>query len=96
MATPEGKTADGFEIQFGTNHLGHFLLFQLLKPALLAAATPEFSSRVVSLSSVGRTFGLSPTAAAFSNPQHSSVIEVGFLMSTITTEACYDLISFDH
>ena len=53
MACPEGKTADGFELQFGTNHLGHFLLFQLLRPALLAAATPERPSRVISVSSTG-------------------------------------------
>ncbi|KAF5586652.1 reductase [Fusarium pseudoanthophilum] len=53
MATPEGRTEDGFETQFGTNHLGHFLLFQLLKPALLAASTPSFQSRVISLASKG-------------------------------------------
>lgn len=53
MATPEGKTADGFETQFGTNHLAHFLLFQLLKPTLLKSATPEFGSRVVDVSSTG-------------------------------------------
>lgn len=53
MATPEGKTKDGFETQFGTNHVGHFLLFQLLKPTLLASATSEFPSRVVSVSSIG-------------------------------------------
>jgi NAD(P)-dependent dehydrogenase (short-subunit alcohol dehydrogenase family) len=53
MATPEGKTEDGFETQFGTNHLGHFLLFQLLKPALLAAATPERPARVVAVASTG-------------------------------------------
>ena len=53
MACPEGQTKDGFETQFGTNHLAHFLLFQLLKPALLSATTPEFSSRVVSVSSSG-------------------------------------------
>ncbi|KAK4505839.1 hypothetical protein PRZ48_003804 [Zasmidium cellare] len=51
MACPKGTTVDGCETQFGTNHLGHFLLFQLLKPALLAAATPAFPSRVISLSS---------------------------------------------
>ncbi|CZR57113.1 related to reductases [Phialocephala subalpina] len=48
---PEGRTVDGFEIQFGTNHLGHFLLFQLLKPTLLASSTPEFNSRVVNVTS---------------------------------------------
>ena len=53
MACPEGKTKDGYEVQFGTNHLGHFLLFELLKPALLAAATPERPSRVISVSSTG-------------------------------------------
>ncbi|GGS02032.1 oxidoreductase [Deinococcus sedimenti] len=47
MATPQGQTADGFETQFGTNHLGHFQLTRLLLPALMAAAP----ARVVSLSS---------------------------------------------
>ena len=37
----------------GTNHLAHFLLFQLLKPALLSSATPAFPSRVVSVTSFG-------------------------------------------
>jgi NAD(P)-dependent dehydrogenase (short-subunit alcohol dehydrogenase family) len=53
MATPEGRTKDGWETQFGTNHLGHFLLFQLLKDTLLGSATPGFPSRVVAVSSVG-------------------------------------------
>ena len=52
MATPYGKTADGYETQFGTNHLGHFLLFHLLKDSLLSSATPEYPSRYVSLSSM--------------------------------------------
>lgn len=51
MATPEGRSEDGFETQFATNHLGHLLLLLLLKPTLLASATPEFNSRVVILAS---------------------------------------------
>ncbi|KAI5460551.1 hypothetical protein BGZ63DRAFT_425057 [Mariannaea sp. PMI_226] len=51
MATPEGRTVDGFETQFGTNHLGPFLLIQLLTPALVSASTPEFQSRVVQVAS---------------------------------------------
>lgn len=49
MAVPEGRTADGFELQLGTNHLAHFLLINLLTDALLAAAP----ARVVILSSIG-------------------------------------------
>jgi NAD(P)-dependent dehydrogenase (short-subunit alcohol dehydrogenase family) len=53
MSTPEGRTKDGFETQFGTNHLGHFILFQLLKSVLLSSSTPSFPSRVVAVSSFG-------------------------------------------
>jgi NAD(P)-dependent dehydrogenase (short-subunit alcohol dehydrogenase family) len=38
MATPEGRTANGFVTHFGINQLSHFPLFVLLKPALLAGA----------------------------------------------------------
>ncbi|MFF0089373.1 oxidoreductase [Streptomyces canus] len=47
MALPYGTTADGFETQFGTNHLGHFALTGLLLPTLLE--TP--AARVVTVSS---------------------------------------------
>ena len=51
MVCPFGKTADGIEMQFGTNHIGHFLLTNLLMPAILAGANP----RIVNLSSAGHT-----------------------------------------
>ncbi|KAF2738680.1 NAD(P)-binding protein [Polyplosphaeria fusca] len=57
MAVPFRTTPDGFESQFGTNHLGHFLLFQLVKNTLLSTATPAYPSRVVSVSSTGHRFG---------------------------------------
>jgi len=53
MATPEARTVDGFELQLGTNHLGHFLLTSLLLPAL--AGTP--GSRIVSITSTARHVG---------------------------------------
>ena len=49
MWTPRATTADGFELQFGTNHLGHFALTGLLLDRLL----PVAGSRVVTISSVG-------------------------------------------
>ncbi len=48
MVCPAAKTEDGFELQFGSNHLGHFLLACLLAPALIKAGE---GTRIVSLSS---------------------------------------------
>ncbi|MBL6957147.1 MAG: SDR family NAD(P)-dependent oxidoreductase [Chlorobium phaeobacteroides] len=54
MAPPHGKTADGFELQFGTNHLGHFALTILLLEMLKKVP----GSRVVTVSSGAHAFGM--------------------------------------
>lgn len=54
MACPLDRTHDGFEMQIGTNHFGHFLLGVLLAPALEAGAKQAGKpSRLVALSSIG-------------------------------------------
>jgi NAD(P)-dependent dehydrogenase (short-subunit alcohol dehydrogenase family) len=53
MFTPHGLTKDGFELQLGTNHLGHFALTGLLLPSLLEVP----GSRVVTVSSNGHRVG---------------------------------------
>lgn len=50
MATPFGKTADGFETQFGTNHLGHFVLVNRIASLL------REGGRLINLSSSGHRF----------------------------------------
>jgi NAD(P)-dependent dehydrogenase (short-subunit alcohol dehydrogenase family) len=50
MATPLGKTGDGFETQFGTNHLGHFVLVNRIAPLMGAG------SRLINLASSGHRF----------------------------------------
>lgn len=53
MMTPKATTSDGFELQFGTNHFGHFALTGLLLDRLLESP----GSRVVTVSSIGHRFG---------------------------------------
>jgi NAD(P)-dependent dehydrogenase (short-subunit alcohol dehydrogenase family) len=52
MYTPRQQTADGFEMQFGTNHLGHYAFTGLLIDRMLAVA----GSRIVTVSSLGHRF----------------------------------------
>jgi NAD(P)-dependent dehydrogenase (short-subunit alcohol dehydrogenase family) len=54
MAIAKGRTIDGFDVQFGTNHLGHAALTWLVMPALRA---PKAAARVVTLSSLAATGG---------------------------------------
>jgi NAD(P)-dependent dehydrogenase (short-subunit alcohol dehydrogenase family) len=61
MIPPFSKTKDGFELQFGSNHLGHFALTGLLMPAI--RATPK--ARVVNVSSSGH--GVPPGVLDFEN-----------------------------
>jgi retinol dehydrogenase-12 len=57
MMVPPALTKDGYEIQFGTNHVGHALLTKLLLPTLLKTAEqPGADVRVVAVSSFGHFF----------------------------------------
>lgn len=53
MGIPERKTVDGFEMQFGVDHLGHFALTALLMPALLRAD----ATRIVTVTSTAHHMG---------------------------------------
>jgi len=72
MAPPKPvRTEDGFELQFGTNHLGHYVLTGLLLPSLLAAS----AGRVVTVASVAHFGGteavLEGNTGANYHPQHT-------------------------
>lgn len=67
MSPPKRVTTeDGFELQFGTNHLGHFVLTGLLLPHLLARADP----RVVTVASVAHFGGTAEVLDANSGPNY--------------------------
>jgi NAD(P)-dependent dehydrogenase (short-subunit alcohol dehydrogenase family) len=60
MASPYSTTKEGYEIQFGTNHMGHALLTKLLLPTLLETAKqPGADVRIVNLSSEGHRLAVS-------------------------------------
>ncbi len=67
MAPPKRViTEDGFELQFGTNHLGHFVLTGLLLPALLASNAP----RVVTVASIAHHGGTPEVLDGNSGPDY--------------------------
>ena len=51
MCLPAGLTDDGYEVQFGTNHMGHALLVKLLMPTIVKTAEQEGDARIVWTSS---------------------------------------------
>jgi NAD(P)-dependent dehydrogenase (short-subunit alcohol dehydrogenase family) len=57
MACPLTRSPQGWEAQFATNHLGHFVLTTALLPALIKAADSTGDARVVALSSAGHKMG---------------------------------------
>ncbi|KAI7837673.1 hypothetical protein COHA_008534 [Chlorella ohadii] len=54
MACPQGRTKDGFEMQIGTNHFGHYYLTQLLLPKMKASGGP---GRIVAVASTAHKMG---------------------------------------
>lgn len=64
MAAPEARVGDGWESQFATNHLGHYVLTNLLWPALVA----DGGARVVALSSTGHKL----SSIRFDDPQFAT------------------------
>ena len=60
MPCPYATTTEGYEIQFGTNHMGHALLTKLLLPTLLKTAErPDGDVRIITMSSAGHAIGVS-------------------------------------
>lgn len=74
MACPLSRTEEGWEMQFATNHLGHFLLTCLLSPALIAGAP----ARVVNLSSAGHLrSGIDFDDIHFNNREYDKLVSYG-------------------
>ncbi|KAL9627486.1 MAG: hypothetical protein Q9204_006531, partial [Flavoplaca sp. TL-2023a] len=66
MATPLAETEEGYESQFGTNHMGHALFTKLLMPTLLKTAEEEGSDvRIVNLTSEGHNLAPRPQGILF-------------------------------
>lgn len=70
MMTPYSLTKDGYESQFGTNHMGHALLTKLLLPTLEATSKlPDSDVRIINLSSMGHRFAPRPEGIIFDQPE---------------------------
>ena len=78
-------TEDGQEVHFATNYFSQFLLFQLLKPALLASATRDFHSRVVNVSSSAHRVGHLPESDNYNFEKGGYSHEVAYANSKIAS-----------
>ena len=76
-------TEDGQEVHFATNYLSGFLLFQLLKPALLASANRDFHSRVVNVSSSAHRAGHLPESGNYNFEKGGYSHEVAYANSKV-------------
>tara|TARA_R110002003_G_scaffold45_5_gene3483 strand:+ start:32208 stop:32813 length:606 start_codon:yes stop_codon:yes gene_type:complete len=83
MGGAPGVTADGYEKQFGTNHVGHALLLHLLLPLLLqTASTSTTKPRVISMSSRGHKAVLPPGGIVFDTLKSAQLDISGILKYT--------------
>ncbi|EAQ91791.1 hypothetical protein CHGG_00026 [Chaetomium globosum CBS 148.51] len=86
MATPPGLTKDGYESQFGTNHMGHALLTKLLLPLLTKTATTTDST-------IKQSSHLAPSAVAdvrvisLSSDGHNMAPKAGIVFDSLKTDA---------
>ncbi|KAK1834000.1 short-chain dehydrogenase TIC 32, chloroplastic [Podospora conica] len=88
MMTPEGVTKEGYELQFGTNHVGHFLLTKLLLPLLEKTLAVNPDVRIVILSSIAYRLrpaggvdyatvkGTAPTISTFARYGQSKIANI--------------------
>jgi len=76
MAIPSGTTQDGYEIQFGTNHVAHALLVKELLPVIQQTAKETGDARIVSLTSLG--FAITPSGGiVFQNLKSPQPLGIG-------------------
>jgi NAD(P)-dependent dehydrogenase (short-subunit alcohol dehydrogenase family) len=78
MFTPQGTTAEGFELQFGVDHLGHFMFTTLLLPQLQTAAQLSGDARVVTVSSEAhRNWGIDLSDINFERREYDTFLAYG-------------------
>lgn len=74
MALPPGRTQEGYELQFGTNHVAHALLAKLLLPLLEATAQRTSDARIIWLSSLG--YGFHPRGGILFPQLHTAQADI--------------------